>query len=177
MNWDAIGAIGEIVGAIAVVASLAYLAIQVRQNSKSLDRSNEYSDAASIHDSQIMYSACFSQLANDRELADIYHRLEKGEMLEGVEYVRAAAFLVTYFVWMEKLFLQAERNVGYTGYTDIETSELYTVTGPYVAKLLRTPVGKRWWEEDAPHHFMNYFLQSVEKYLSAQNGAGALSHD
>ena len=30
MNWEAIGAIGEIVGAIAVVATLAYLATQVR---------------------------------------------------------------------------------------------------------------------------------------------------
>jgi hypothetical protein len=33
MNWDAIGAIGEIVGAIAVLATLIYLAIQIRQNS------------------------------------------------------------------------------------------------------------------------------------------------
>ena len=30
INWDAIGAIGEIVGAIAVVATLTYLAIQIR---------------------------------------------------------------------------------------------------------------------------------------------------
>jgi hypothetical protein len=30
MNWDAIGAIGEIVGAAAVVATLIYLAVQVR---------------------------------------------------------------------------------------------------------------------------------------------------
>ena len=32
MNWDALGAIGEIVGAVAVVASLIYLATQMRQN-------------------------------------------------------------------------------------------------------------------------------------------------
>ncbi len=31
MDWDAIGAIGEIVGAMAVVISLAYLAIQIRK--------------------------------------------------------------------------------------------------------------------------------------------------
>ena len=30
MNWDAIGAIGEVLGALAVVATLLYLAIQVR---------------------------------------------------------------------------------------------------------------------------------------------------
>ncbi len=32
MNWDAVGAIGEIVGAAAVVATLLYLAIQVRNS-------------------------------------------------------------------------------------------------------------------------------------------------
>ena len=30
MNWEAIGAVGEIVGAIAVIATLFYLAIQIR---------------------------------------------------------------------------------------------------------------------------------------------------
>ena len=32
MNWDAIGAVGEVLGALAVVLTLAYLAIQIRQN-------------------------------------------------------------------------------------------------------------------------------------------------
>ena len=34
MNWEAIGAIGEILGAFAVFASLLYLAIQIRHNSR-----------------------------------------------------------------------------------------------------------------------------------------------
>ena len=34
MNWDAIGAIGEIVGALAVVVTLIYLAIQIRSSNK-----------------------------------------------------------------------------------------------------------------------------------------------
>jgi hypothetical protein len=34
MNWEAVGAIGEIVGAAAVVATLVYLAVQIRQSSK-----------------------------------------------------------------------------------------------------------------------------------------------
>lgn len=33
MDWDALGAIAEFVGAVAVLATLAYLAIQVRENS------------------------------------------------------------------------------------------------------------------------------------------------
>jgi len=34
MNWEAIGAIGEIAGAIGVVVTLAYLSVQLRQNTK-----------------------------------------------------------------------------------------------------------------------------------------------
>ncbi len=33
MNWEAMGAIGETVGAVGVIATLGYLAFQVRQNS------------------------------------------------------------------------------------------------------------------------------------------------
>ena len=47
MNWEAIGAIGEIVGAAAVVASLLYLAIQTRSNAKAL-RANAIWDAETV---------------------------------------------------------------------------------------------------------------------------------
>jgi hypothetical protein len=74
MNWEAIGAIGEIVGAVAVVATLFYLAVQVRQNSRFVERSNEYANATSMYQSQSMYVQVFSQLAQDAELAAIYSR-------------------------------------------------------------------------------------------------------
>lgn len=32
MNWDAIGAVGELIGAVAVLITLIYLALQIRQN-------------------------------------------------------------------------------------------------------------------------------------------------
>ena len=36
MNWDAVSAIGEVVGAAAVVATLLYLATQTRQNTRAV---------------------------------------------------------------------------------------------------------------------------------------------
>ncbi len=35
MNWDAIGAIAELLGAIGVILTLVYLATQIRQNTES----------------------------------------------------------------------------------------------------------------------------------------------
>jgi hypothetical protein len=39
MNWDAVGAIGELAGALGVIITLAYLAVQLRQNTATV-RSN-----------------------------------------------------------------------------------------------------------------------------------------
>ena len=36
MNWEAIGAVGEAIGAIGVIATLVYLAAQIRQNSNAV---------------------------------------------------------------------------------------------------------------------------------------------
>jgi hypothetical protein len=36
LNWEAIGALAELVGAIGVIASLAYLASQIRQNTHAM---------------------------------------------------------------------------------------------------------------------------------------------
>ena len=41
MNWDALGAVAELVGAVGVVASLLYVAVQVRQNTGALRASAE----------------------------------------------------------------------------------------------------------------------------------------
>jgi hypothetical protein len=38
MNWDAVGAVGEIIGATAVLLSVLYLGFQIRQNTKSLKK-------------------------------------------------------------------------------------------------------------------------------------------
>ncbi|MDA1076933.1 MAG: hypothetical protein O3A63_19620 [Proteobacteria bacterium] len=40
LNWDAVGAIAELVSGIGVIATLMYLALQIRQNTKSVRETN-----------------------------------------------------------------------------------------------------------------------------------------
>ena len=42
MQWEAIGAIGEVIGALAVIATLAFLGIQIRTNTRAVRSTSEY---------------------------------------------------------------------------------------------------------------------------------------
>ena len=64
MNWEAMGAIGEVVGAAGVIITVIYLALQVRQNSdlirnnsKQLEQSYELAQAQAIKQSNSQQDA------------------------------------------------------------------------------------------------------------------------
>jgi hypothetical protein len=67
MNWDAIGAIGETVGAVAVVISLVYLAIQMRSQ-------NRETRLSTINSSLTTWNSLMAMVAENSELADIWNR-------------------------------------------------------------------------------------------------------
>ena len=52
MNWDAIGAIGQVIGSVAVLVTLVYLAIQVRhaqeQSKRAIDETRHMADQARL---------------------------------------------------------------------------------------------------------------------------------
>ena len=51
MNWEAIGAIAELFGALGVIVTVGYLAVQIRQNSKLIASSLAESTTARPHGS------------------------------------------------------------------------------------------------------------------------------
>ena len=91
MNWDAIGAIGEIAGAIAVVATLLYLSKQIRQNSRSVEIS-------ALRDTTAQWNHWSEMLATSADLADI---VAKGNhsygSLSESESLRYGAFVQSFF--------------------------------------------------------------------------------
>ena len=56
MNWEAIGAIGEIVGAVAVVLTVGYLAVQIRQNTRSVRAATHHSSMRGASEIQNMFA-------------------------------------------------------------------------------------------------------------------------
>ena len=71
MNWDAIVAIVEIVGLVAVVASLVYLAIQVRQNSQLISQNTFVARSAMVHETSAFYARFFELMIHILEACEI----------------------------------------------------------------------------------------------------------
>ena len=69
MNWEAIGAIGEIVGAFAVVVALVYLALQIRNQ-------NKQAKLTAIHEMSREHRFA-SQMMATGSLSDIFVRANK----------------------------------------------------------------------------------------------------
>lgn len=74
MNWEAIGAVGEIVGALGVIVTLAYLAVQIHQNSHQLERSIEATRVAAEDAVSRGFDRWREMVAVNPELSDIYLR-------------------------------------------------------------------------------------------------------
>jgi len=67
MNWDAIGAIAEFISGVATVATLVYLAIQIRENTRSV----KIAAMSSFREGGADF---MTTLAQDEDLNDIYMR-------------------------------------------------------------------------------------------------------
>jgi len=158
-----LGAIGELVGGVAVIATLIYLALQVRQNSDAIRRSNDYAQASSIQDSNSLYVRVFSQLSQDAELASIYHRATTGEPLDEVETTRFGAFANSFMAYSEALYHQHLMELGFS--SEFDKDELIGIWGTYLRKLLKTDAGNSWWSTDAPHLYSPEFVAAVNRAL------------
>ena len=88
MNWDALGAIGELIGALAVVLTLGYLAIQVRQN-------NLAGKVAAKQEMTRQYSDYVDLLLMNPKLFELNNRVirDNGECKSEIEEAQVMALL------------------------------------------------------------------------------------
>jgi hypothetical protein len=87
MSIQDLGALGELVAAVATVATLLYLALQIRQNNRNLEEAT----SASVNQG---YASINSRLSSDEQFAEIFIRgREDLEALSPVELERFRAFV------------------------------------------------------------------------------------
>lgn len=127
MNWEAAGAIGEMIGAAAVVVSLVYLASQIRTQ-------NRESRAASVHQVLHEYSTAISKL-HEREMADVwvaaiedFDSLGPSQRLRFVIYLTVAvrSFEDAYFQWREGRLEDDVWHALLTSLIDVKSTEAFS---------------------------------------------------
>ena len=102
MNWEAIGAVGEVLGAVAVVATLAYLSAQIRSGNRALLASQREAGFTAIREWN-------HQVMVDEQLADVIRRGAKDlSSLTPTEEVQFGTCFYAFFKAFENIYLQCE---------------------------------------------------------------------
>jgi hypothetical protein len=103
INWDAVGAAGEIIGALAVLVTLVYLARQMRQNNLLMKEQADYN----LLQNQISLT---DALAREPELLACMYQLPEGEG-EQLSAVRRSMYLTGLLYRWQWEFQRVEEGV------------------------------------------------------------------
>ena len=133
MNWEALVAIGELVGAFAVVVTLLYLAVNVRQNYKSISIS-------ALRDSTAQWHQWSDMLASSSDLADIVARGNRElASLSESETLRYGAYVQSFFDSAESY-----RTLVIDHKLDKDLAVLMSI----VSRRVTIPGFATWWEQN-----------------------------
>ena len=152
MNWEAIGAIGEIAGALAVVVTLLLLSRQLKDTSRQLS-------LASTTDANTLYSDAFWPIYNSEFNLRVWtHGLRDPESLSDEE-------LEVFKLFMTRLMAVFDSVVDHydQGTFSEERFENYR---KFTTQFLESPGGKVWL---ASEQFL--FTESAQKILGLHQGA------
>jgi len=150
LDWDAIGAFGEILGALAVLITLFYLGRQIKQNTQEIRSSNYHG----ITDS---FNALNVVVATDAEVARIF---DAGNLsysnLPASEQTRYAYLLHAALRVWDVLYYQSHNDTGDKTLWDAERQSL---------EIMLRPKGAREWWRSRPFRFSADFESYVESVV------------
>lgn len=157
MNWEAIGAISEMVGAIAVVITLAYLALQIRQSTRATKAAAVSASHLSLRENRhaILASAELSSLfesgsTNPMSLTELERKRFVWMMLNGVD-----ALLDIYTQTLE------------TGFSP----ETWHTQGEWAVLRILGNDGGRWFWDSFSGNYPSYFRKEIDRILNVDQRA------
>lgn len=148
MNWEAIGAIGEVAGAIGVIATLLYLAAQIRQNTRAMRGATQDSITErkqyELRWSSDIAGAWRKALANPAGLTEE----ESWQLTE----------------WMTSAFV-ARQNEYFQFKQGLLDDEGWEASKKAIRFCLGMSWSRNWWKEFAPSGFTAPFVAVVEQVV------------
>jgi hypothetical protein len=132
MNWEAIGAIGEVVGAAGVIGTLAYLAYQIRQNSESVKLNAGQTILQSLHE------ALQTASATPQQARVLIHGQTDFDSLSEDEKIQFVAWMFSWFRVLEQAHLYQKKG--------ILDSEIWNGHVVHLRQIMSGSVMRSWWE-------------------------------
>ena len=150
--WEVVSATGEWAGAIAVVASLLYLARQIKQT-------NEQSRAAARYSFLNAYAVSNASLSSDEQSAGVFSRgLRGAELNEG----ESMQFLVQLGQWFNTFCVMFDlHNEG-----QLPESQ-WKVVRTDLKALVESPGGLKMWKELIVHNHDQPFVDFVNSMIES----------
>jgi hypothetical protein len=144
VNWEAISAIGQIVGALAVVISLIYLTREIRSNARTARFA-----------SMSAFIRWLGELAEHPELRELYYRgIHDFESLKGADLVGFGVLMNQLFhIIQETYYQQADGHLDPRVWRETEVS---------VRELIAFPGIQAWWRLRS-HWFSGEFAKYVDQ--------------
>lgn len=166
MNWEAIGAVGEVLGALAVVLTLLYLARETRKNAQAID-------ATSSRDALYQISEWHREVARDPELKRILMKAisENSESFTAEEWVEFRLLAISLFVLYQSHFVHQSLDVGH--------EKLILIHIGYAQSVISSwPAWQRFWNEEvASGTFLPEFVDAVNESQGADYSQMATSRE
>ena len=152
MEWSILGSVGEFVGGIAVVISLIYVGLQIRQSSNSVRAA-----------SQIAIKQLSTEITNQLvapDMARIYVQgLKDSSSLSPEDRVRFHSLMISLFGVYEAAYFQI--------YFGTIPRELQDASAGQVQFHLRQPGVKQWWDGGGRARFSPKFVEELERINAA----------
>ena len=114
MNWDAIGAVGETIGAIAVLLTLIVLLGQVRTGNRALAESNRLERSRAIDRHADSIAVWRGRITENHDLSEIWMKVHNDEPLSQLELMRANNLFIEFGNTQRSNFVRA-KTVGEEG--------------------------------------------------------------
>ena len=155
MTIQDLGSIGELLAAIATIATLVYLAAQVRQNTRAL-KSSTFQEVAGA------MSLTTEAIATNPELAVIIVKASHGlAELTPEERIQYTFTMLTTFRRLETVYVQRQ-----LGLIDPALTEGYERSA---LSVLASPSAAEWWQSGKPA-----FSEAFASYVDSQIASGQI---
>jgi hypothetical protein len=161
MNWEAFGAIAEMIGGIAVLVTLVYLALQVRQNSVLLEQNTKTARQSILRNQTDRYIANCHFIAGDSGICGIYQRAMKDpSSVTREEWWRFGTYMYGMFKDYEEMFLFASE--------DQDSAHRWADAQRHIVFYLSPAGGRKWWRSNAKELFAVTFIEFVDDLIGIE---------